>query len=151
MLLKLSQISQNIVLGKTQVALFTGCNKNVILFPIHVELGSCITTNDRKFSWPVICTDILFPIHKNKQRCKGQQSPFSKGAFTPVIFSTIAWTLTIAWMISCVHTYFVLYFSSLIIYTEMSSKIAQKWVHNPFLNFKVHTVVEKIADVNAPS
>ena len=32
-----------------------------------------------------------------------------------------------------------------------SIKNSTKWVHNPFLNFKVHTIVEKIAGVNAPT
>ena len=34
--------------------------------------------------------------------------------------------------------------------SEIVFKIAQKWVHNPFLNFKVHAIVDKIAGVNGP-
>ena len=28
--------------------------------------------------------------------------------------------------------------------------MTQEWVHNPFLNFKVHAIVKKITGVNAP-
>ena len=49
----------------------------------------------------------------------------------------------------CVFTP-VLFIANPVQCTEIMSKIAQKWVHNPLFNFKVHVIAEKIAGVNGP-